>query len=406
MARFAYKAVDRDGAVLEGVREALSPDAVIADLQGQGLIPIRVAPDGLGLASWLGRRSGGAKQPGQKDVAMFSRELATLLSAGLPLDKALGVLVNLAGAEKPLGLLAARVLEKVKGGAQFSQALEAQEGVFSRFYLNLVRAGELGGALDVTLERLSEHLERSKDLRDTVATALIYPLLLLIVSVASLMVLLVFVVPQFQEMFASAERELPLATRIVIAVAEGLRDYGWLGALLLIAGGLWLRWRLKGEERRLRFDRRALHWPIVGLLWQMLETANLARTLATLLGNGVPLLHALSVARETLGNRAMSEAVGVAVQQIRQGGVMTGALIESALFPDMAVQMIRLGEESGRLGEMLERVATTYDREARVTIQRALALLEPALIVGLGIMIAGIIISILMAILSVNDLAF
>lgn len=406
MARFAFKAVGRDGEVVEGVREALTLDAMVADLQGAGLIPIRVAPDGLGLMSWLGRRSGGAKQPGGNDARMFSRELATLLSAGLPLDKALGVLVHLAGAEKPLGILAARVLEKVKGGAQFSQALEAQEGVFSRFYLNLVRAGELGGALDVTLERLSEHLERGKDLRDTVTTALIYPLLLLIVSVASLMVLLVFVVPQFQEMFASAERELPLATRIVIAVAEGVRDYGWLGALLVVAGGFWLRWWLRDAERRLRFDRRALRWPLVGALWQMLETANLSRTLATLLGNGVPLLHALSVARETLRNRAMSEAVGAAVQQLRQGGVMTTALIESAAFPEMAVQMIRLGEESGRLSEMLERVASTYDRETRVNIQRALALLEPALIIGLGVIIAGIIISILMAILSVNDLAF
>jgi general secretion pathway protein F len=391
---------------VEGVREAAAPEAVISALQGEGLMPIRVAPDGLGLMSWLGRRSGGAKQPGTKDVTMFSRELATLLNAGLPLDKALSVLVNLAGPEKPLGILAGRVLEKVKGGAQFSQALEAQEGVFSRFYLNLVRAGELGGALDVTLERLSEYLERSKDLRDTVVTALIYPLLLLIVSVAALMVLLTFVVPQFQEMFASAGKELPLATRIVIAVAEGLRDYGWLGAVLIVGGVVWARWWLSDPERRLRFDRRALHWPVLGTMWKMIETANLSRTLATLLSNGVPLLHALSVARETLGNRAMVEAVSAAVQQIRQGGVMTGALLESGMFPEMAMQMIRIGEESGRLGEMLERVATTFDHEARVTIQRALALLEPALIVGLGVVIAGIIISILMAILSVNDLAF
>jgi general secretion pathway protein F len=406
MARFAFKAVNRDGETVEGVREAPTLEVVIAALQGDGLIPIRVVPDGLGLLSWLSRRSGDAKQPGRKDVTMFSRELATLLSAGLPLDKALSMLVNLAGAEKPLGLLAGRVLEKVKGGAQFSQALEAQEGVFSRFYLNLVRAGELGGALDVTLERLSEYLERSKDLRDTVVTALIYPLLLLIVSLAALMVLLTFVVPQFEEMFSSAGKELPFATRIVIAVAEGVRDYGWLGVLLVIGGVVWARWWLSDSERRLRFDRKALHWPVLGGLWQMTETANLSRTLATLLTNGVPLLHALSVARETLGNRAMIEAVSDAVQHIRQGGVMSGALLESGAFPEMAMQLIRIGEESGHLAEMLERVANTFDREARVSIQRALAFLEPALIIGLGIVIAGIIISILMAILSVNDLAF
>lgn len=406
MARFAYKAVNRAGEVAEGVREAIDQDSLVAELQKEGLLPLKVAPDGLGLLSALRRKPGGQRPVSQKEVVLFTRELATLLGAGVALDRALGILVNLAGAGSRVGGLASRVLEQVKGGAQLSQALESQDGVFSRFYLNLVRAGELGGAMESTLERLAEYLERSKELRDTVTTALIYPLLLLIMSMASLLVLLTFVVPQFQEMFDSAGKELPVPTQIVIAVAQGLKDYGWLGALLVLAAIAWLRWQWLDPERRLRMDTRLLALPGVGNLIRMVEVANLSRTLATLLGNGVPLLGALSVARETLNNRVMVQAVAVATENLRQGGAMTTALIESGAFPEMALHMVKLGEESGRLGEMLERVATTYDKEVRVAIQRLLALLEPALIIGLGILIAGIIVSILMAILSVNDLAF
>lgn len=405
MPRFSYKAVNRAGETVEGVREAADADSVIAALQNESLLPLKVSADGLGLLSAL-RRKPGQRPVNQKEVVLFTRELATLLGAGVALDRALGILVNLAGSNSRLGALTSRILEQVKGGAQLSQALENQEGVFSRFYLNLVRAGELGGAMETTLERLADYLERSKELRDTVVTALIYPLLLLIMSMASLLVLLTFVVPQFKEMFDSAGKELPLPTQIVIGVAEGLRDYGWVGALLVLAALAWLRWQWLEPTRRLRFDRRLLGIPGIGDLIRRVEVANLARTLATLLSNGVPLLGALSVARETLNNRVMVQAVGVATENLRQGGAMTTALIESGAFPEMALHMVKLGEESGHLGEMLERVATTYDKEVRVAIQRLLALLEPALIIGLGILIAGIIVSILMAILSVNDLAF
>lgn len=406
MALYGYKAIDREGKTVEGLREAADLQVVVSALQREGWVPIRVEPVGANPLARLRFRRSGQNQPGAKDIALFTREMATLLSAGVPLDRSLALLAHMAGGESRIGALANKILEKVKGGAQLSQALEAQEGVFSRFYLNLIRAGEAGGALETTLERLSEYLERSKELRDTVLTALIYPALLVVMAMASLFILLAFVVPQFQEMFDSAGKALPLPTRVVISIAETVRDYGWLG-LPVVAGVVgYFQWVAENAGRRYAWDRRLLALPRVGELARLIEVAKLARTLATLLGNGVALLPALVIVRETLSNRVMVEAIGRAEESLREGGGMSQALLETGVFPEMALHMVKLGEESGRLGEMLDRVATTYDKEVRVTVQRLLALLEPVLIVGLGLMIAGIIVSILMAILSVNDLAF
>lgn len=406
MALYGYKAIDGDGKTVEGTREAADPQAVVAALQREGCMPIRVAPVGNNPVTRIRLGRGRRERPSSKEITLFTREMATLLCAGVPLDRSLAILTNMAGDGSRIGALSSKVLEKVKGGSQFSQALEAQEGVFSRFYLNLIRAGEAGGALEHTLERLSEYLERSKELRDTVLTALIYPALLIIMALASLFILLAFVVPQFQEMFESAGKALPLPTRMVITVAEAVRDYGWLGLMLVAVVVGYFQWQMSDPGRRYVWDRRILAVPRVGELVRLVEVAKMSRTLATLLSNGVALLSSLMIVRETLSNRVMVEAISKAEESLREGGGMTAALMDTGVFPEMALHMVKLGEESGRLAEMLDRVATTYDKEVRVTVQRLLALLEPVLIVGLGIMIAGIIVSILMAILSVNDLAF
>jgi len=329
-----------------------------------------------------------------------------LLSAGLPLDRSLAILTELTADNAQLNGLTGQVLEMVKGGAPLSEALEAQTGVFSRFYLNMIRAGEAGGGLEDVLERLSSYIERSKEIRDTVVTAMIYPAILVTMAVLSLLGLLTFVVPQFTEMFASAGQELPLPTQIVVAIADGLQSYWWALLALVVVVVSYMRHQLADSTRRYVWDRRFLKVPVVGDLIRKVEVANFSRTLGTLLRNGVSLLVALSIVKETLGNLVMAEAVGVAADRLKEGQDMTGPLIESELFPKMAVQMIKLGEETGRLEEMLDRVAAAYDKEIKMAIQRMLALLEPILIVGLGLLIGGIIASILMAIMSVNDLAF
>jgi general secretion pathway protein F len=402
---FAYKVVNSFGEIEEGVRDAVDDRHLIAALQSEGYIPVRVVP--ASARSFLGLPLG-LKQSklSQKDIALFTSELATLLESGLPLDKSLLVLMDLTEDNERVTKLIGRVLDKVKGGSTLADALEKQSGIFSKFYLNMIRAGEAGGSLGEVLTRLSEYLERSRELKDTVSTALIYPAILLIMSVASLFVMLTFVVPQFSEMFESAGKALPVPTQIVVGLAEWLQSYWWVLILGVVAVTGYMNLQMADPVRKKVWDGRFLKLPLVGTIILNKETANISRTLGTLLGNGVSILSALVIVRETVDNQVLAASIQDTEDQLRQGKNMSDALLDKGTFPKMAMQMIKMGEETGRLEEMLLRVANIYDKQLRVEIQRMLALLEPALIISLGLMIAGIIVSILLAILSVNDLAF
>ena len=336
---------------------------------------------------------------------MLTGELATLLESGLPLDRSLTILLQLTEENPKLNKLVANVLEKVKAGKALADALESQSGVFSKFYLNMIRAGEMGGNLGGVLQRLAEYLERTKELKDTVSTALIYPAILLVMSMASLFVMLTFVVPQFKEMFDSAGKALPVPTQIVVALAELLQGYWWLLLLILLGSIQFMKSQLSNPVSKKAWDGRFLNLPLLGEVLTNMETANFSRTFGTLLGNGVSILKSLGIVRETVTNTVLAEFLEDCEEQLKQGRTMSEALSRENLFPKLAVQMIKMGEETGRLEEMLLRVAVIYDKQLKTTIQRMLALLEPALIISLGLMIAGIIVSILLAILSVNDLA-
>ena len=406
MPRYRYEAVDAAGEVLRDQLEAASPEAAIERLRDQGLLPLSVAETKGGLLR------GGLGQPlfskrralSQKIIMLLTQQLSSLLNAGMPLDRALTILIGVIDDEQSKALLE-RVQEKVRGGSTLADALEAQ-GAFSRFYLNMIRAGEAGGALEVVLKRLTEFLERSQALRETVTSALIYPLILLSVSALSVIVLLTFVVPQFQRLFADAGKALPLATQIVIAVGDGFRHYWWAGGVAILLLTAAMRQQLSQPESRIRWDRWFLRLPLFGDLIAKVETARLSRTLGTLLGNGVSLLNALTIVRETLSNRVLAGALGEVAEHVKTGRGLADPLLESGDFPKLAVQMIRVGEETGQLQEMLLQVADTYDGEVQTAVKRLLTLLEPALILGLGVIIAGIIMSILVAILSLNELAF
>ena len=403
MALFNYKAINSLGETEEGFRDSPDEKLLIAALQAEGYIPIRIAPAGSRSMLGLGLANSKLKQ---KEIALFTGELATLLESGLPLDKSLSVLIDLTEENPRLGKLITRVLDKVKSGTSLADALEQQAGMFSKFYLNMIRAGEAGGSLAEVLVRLSDYLERSQELKDTVSTALIYPAILLIMSLASLFVMLIFVVPQFTEMFESAGKDLPVSTQIVVGVAEWLQSYWWIviGGIILISA--FMRFQLADPVSKKAWDARFLKLPLAGTIILHKETANISRTLGTLLGNGVSILSALSIVRETVDNQVIAADIRETEEQLKQGKHMSDALMEKGVFPKMAMQMIKMGEETGRLEEMLLRVAVIYDKQLRVSIQRLLALLEPALIISLGLMIGGIIVSILLAILSVNDLAF
>ncbi len=405
MALFSYKAVNAEGSVQEGTKEAKNEAAVLAFLQAEGMVPINVSQSGL-KSAFLFSTQKNKDGLNAKEIGLFTKELATLLQAGLPIDRSLIVLMDLLEEDSKIHILIKNVLQQVKGGVNLADALEAESSAFSRFYINMLRAGEAGGSVDVVLGQLSEYLEKSKELKDTVSTALIYPIILVVMAVGSVFLLLTFVVPQFTEMFESAGKELPISTQIVVGTAEWLQSYWWA---LFIFGTLTyftMRYELTLGPRKERWDLFILSIPMFGEIVRNMNTTNFTRTLGTLLSNGVPILTALGIVKGTLSNLVLVKAVSEAEENLKQGKDMSSALIESGQFPKMATQMIKMGEETGKMEEMLERTANTYDKQLKITIERMLAMMEPILIVVLGLLIAGIIISILSAILSVNDLAF
>jgi general secretion pathway protein F len=409
MPLYTYRAVTPAGDVSSGELEAANEAEIVDRLRDQGLLPMQVA-QALGAsareerASQRSRRSWFAPKHVTRDnVLALTRELATLLRAGLTLDRALELLISLAPS-LPVALMLQGIRDDVRGGTSLSQALDARRDVFSRFYVNIVRAGEAGGALGTVLARLAETMERNKELRESVRSALIYPTILVFVAVASIFVLLIYVVPQFQSTFAQAGKALPLPTQVVIAVGTFLRNWWWAlvpGALLVVA---WFRRRGRVPSVRRARDTRLLRTPLLGDLIAKVEIARFARTLATLLANGVTLLAGLSIVKETMGNVVLAGALDGVIAKLREGKGFARPLADTQLYPRLATQMILVGEESGRLEEMLARVADVYDREVATAIKRFLAVLEPVLILGLAVMVGGIVFSILLGVMGMSEL--
>lgn len=399
MPRFFYKAVKPDGELIEGEREAQTELEVIRHLQAEGLIPLE-ARTRRGLSLWERRPR---RRLNQKEIGLITRELATLLEAGMTLDRSLQILIDLTSQEH-LARILTDLQTRVRGGASFSSALEAQDRQFPPLYINMVRAGEASGALEQVLDRLADYLERLAELRQTVISALVYPSILLVVAGLSVILLLVFVVPQFTVLFEDMGAALPLPTRIVVAAGDLFRNYWWamLCALALIAV-LLERW-LQAPEVRRRLDHWVLDLPLFGdLIWKM-ETARLCHTLSVLLKNGLPLLNALNLAKEVVGNQKLFGLLAETSDDLKHGRGLAGPLAKRQALPELALQMIRVGEESGSLDAMLAKVASLYERETRASIQRLLTLLEPVLIIGLGLIVAGIVLSILLAVLGANEL--
>jgi len=402
MTLFHYKAAGRAGEVETGELDATDEAAAVERLQASGFIPIRIEP-----AEPAGKSRGGGvfsrRRIGQDQVGAMTRDLATLLRSGLPLDRAAEILISLAPSPQMQTLLT-RVRDDVRGGAAFSKALEAHPGVFSRFYVGMVRAGEAGGALGAVLARIGEFMERSKELKETVKSALIYPSILVLASVTSVMLLLILVVPQFSQMFEQSGKALPMATRIVIGAGDLLRRYWWTLPLGLVLVYRYFAWQMGRPERKLVWDGRMLRLPLVGDLLTKIEVARFARTLGTLLANGIPLLAALTIVKETVGNSVIAAGLETAREHLKAGQGLAKPLMAQGIFPQLAVHMVSVGEETGKLDEMLTRVADVYDGEVSLAVKRTLALMEPVMILGLGLVIGGIILSILLAILKVNSL--
>lgn len=405
MPLFQYKAASNTGDVVEGEMEAASQEVVIRHLQSQGHIPIRAEKVTRAAVAEKPTVSGlFRRRAGRADVDVFTIELATLLRAGLPLDKALEMLVAIAERPAFRGVLE-QLLEDVRGGAFLSAALEPHGRLFSRFYRNMVKAGEASGALDAALERLAAFMERSRELRDSILAALLYPVVLVVVGVLSLVVILGVVIPKISEMFAEAGQRLPWFTQAVVATGSFVETYWWAITLACVGIYLFVRRQYAHPAGRLRWDARLLRLPLVGSLVARLEAARFTRTLGTLLGNGVPLLDAIAIAKEVVANQVIAEGIRRVSERVRQGEGLARPLTESRVFPPLAGHLMQVGEESGNLEAMLVQLAQIYEREVQSALRRLMAVLEPALILGLAVIIATIILSIVVAIFSINDLA-
>jgi general secretion pathway protein F len=400
MTLFYYKAVTPSGETLEGQFDVTNRDDVIGKLQDAGNIPLEVreadSGDSVSLFAALFKRA----TLREAQVVQFTQQLATLLGAGQPLDRALQILLDLPETEKARRLLE-RVRDQVRGGTPLSDALEAEQGTFSRLYVNMVRAGEAGGSLHDTLSRLADYLERSANLKSSVINAMIYPAFLVGMVMVSLMVLLIYVVPQFAPMFADMNIEMPLITKVVLAVGSVLQNFWWLILVGIVLTVGWLRRQMADPPARLKIDERLLRMRVVGDIVRKVETARIARTLGTLLKNGVPLLSGLSVARNVMTNTALAESVQLATDEVKTGGGLGHALAQSKRFPKLALQMISVGEESGELDTMLMKVADTFDVEVKNTLDRLLAAMVPATTIVMTVIVAMIMLAIVMPIMNI-----
>jgi type II secretion system protein F len=407
MAVFQYRAADHAGKVVDGMMEAEAEHGVVSRLHEMGFIPLKIAAPG-------DSRSQAVQAPlalfsrrkiTQQELLHFTQELSTLLAAGLPLDRSLSALANLVEG-KEFGVIVRRLLEEIRAGKSLSAAMAEHAEVFPRLYVNMIRAGESGGILENVLRHLADYLERSLSLREELKSALMYPLVLAAVAGLSLIVLFIYVIPKFSLIFKDVNQALPWMSKLLIDFSYGLNRYGWIALLLVFVGVIGGAFYIRSPEGRLEWDRLRLRLWLLGDLFTKLEVARFSRTLAALLKGGVPLLDALGTVQGVVGNRLLARAIAQVQNKVREGKGMVGPLKESGFFPSLALQMIAVGEETGRLEGMLASVADHYDQEVKRTTKRVTSLLEPALILSMGLVVGVVVISMLMAIFSINDLPF
>lgn len=391
---YRYKALNARGELLDGQMEAASDADVAARLQEQGHLPVeaRLASEAGGEPAW--RALFKPKPFAGQRLVQFTQQLSTLLGAGQPLDRALGILLELPEDEVARRTIA-DIREAVRGGASLSAALEHQHGAFGRLYVNMVRAGEAGGSLHDTLQRLADYLERSRALRARVINALVYPAILLTMVGLSLLFLLGYVVPQFAAMYDSLDADLPWFSQLVLGLGGFVRNWWILILALPLVAVLWLDRKRRDPVFMRKFDSWLLQRKLAGSLVAKLDTARLARTLGTLLRNGVPLLAALGIARNVLDNRVLAEDVDAAAEEVKNGIGLSTALARGKRFPRLALQMIQVGEESGALDAMLLKTADTFEQETSVAMDRLLAALVPAVTLLLALVVGAVILSVL-----------
>lgn len=409
MSRYAYKATDSEGKIIKGILEAEGKRDVALKLQELGYIPLSIGEARGGfrdsnlllsnqILAVLRRVSG-------KDVIAFTQNLSLLLEAGLPVDRALAILIE-ATENKSFKEMLSDVLKSVRGGTYLSDALTRHPKAFSLFYVNMVKAGEVSGTLGAVLNRLGSFLETSQDIKDYIKSVMVYPAFLFGVGGISIIILLTYVIPRFSVIFSDMRQAIPLPTQILLALSDWLRAYWFLpvGALAALCFILWRYART--APGRLKLDQYRLNLPLVGEFVKDIEIARFARTLGTLTKSGIPILQALTLVKDVISNQVIARSFEGIWERVKAGERLSKPLGEIRIFPSLAIQMITVGEETGKLDDMLLRVAEGYEKAATKMVKRLFSLLEPLTILVMGLVVGFIVISMLMAIFSISEIPF
>jgi general secretion pathway protein F len=404
MTEYLYKATTLTGQTVEGLMDGKDEETIVQGLHQLGYIPIRITSAQekgatLRLSSIL------AKRVGIKDLLLFTQELSTLISSGLPIDRSLNILATLTENEK-LQETVKDILKKIEGGNSFAEALSNYPKIFSKLYVNMVKAGESGGFLETILSRLAQYVRNVEEVRENIKSAMYYPLFLLIVAGVSIILLVTFMIPRFARIFSDMGQAIPLPTQIILSFSQLVRNDWWVGLGIVLLAYFGFKIYNQPEERKFKWDEFKLRWAFIGDLIKKVEVARFSRTLGTLLQSGVSILPALNLVKEISQNRAISRSIGHIHDRLREGKGISGSMEETGLFPPLAVNMIGVGEETGRVDEMLIKVAEAYEENVQNTIKRSVSLLGPGIILIMGIVIGFIVLSMLLTVSTLTEIPF
>ena len=404
---YEYTALDARGKTTSGIIDADGASVARQKLRATGIFPVSIkesleeTPEKK--TTHIAKLSRLLTRVKPVEVAIMTRQLATLISAGFPLVSAIDALLPQTKSYR-LKTILAQVKDAIVEGQSFAQALSQYPGVFSPLFINMVRAGETSGTLEIVLERLADIREKQQDLNNRIQTALAYPVFMCIIGTLVLFVLLTYIVPSITAIFADMNQVLPTPTRLLIGLSNFFKSFWWVIFIFIIAAAAGMHQARKTEKGRLFYDKTVLSSPVFGILVKKLNVARFSRTLGSLLENGVSMLIALDIVKNIAGNVLISKAVGTAAQDVGKGQALWAALNESKIFPQLSIQMIQVGEQSGQLEKMLNKIADVFEKEVETSILRLTSYLEPIMILVMGCVVGFIVLSICLPIFEMNQL--